>query len=121
MKTWGQRLLYLSLALAWVSAPLIHAASHILQAEQRPMATAFAAMAERGCTAPGVRLHAPHKPHHDACENCQSLAQAKGLAPVVPALAALKPVLAPAEALAQAVPRSTSFLLFDHRGPPLQA
>jgi hypothetical protein len=121
MLTLKRRFLNLVLALAWVSAPLIHAASHILQAEQRPMATAFAAMAERACTAPGVRLHAPHKPHNDACENCQSLAQAKGLAPAVPALAALQPVLASADTVAQAVPRSTLFLLFDHRGPPLQA
>jgi hypothetical protein len=125
MRALKHRLLSLALAIALPLAPLLHAASHLhgaaCLAYQSPVSRALAAWAMlHPCKSTCAHLHA-QACVCDHCETCQSLAQAKDLAPVFQALA-LEP-LEPSfsVALAEAAPRSSLFLSFDHRGPPVQA
>jgi hypothetical protein len=119
-----RRFLSLALALALPLAPLLHAAGHLhsaCQAPSSPVGRALAAWALlHPCRAGGAHLHAAACAC-DGCEACQSLAQAKDLAPALQALALEPQEAGLSPALRKAQPRSALFLSFDHRGPPLQA
>ena len=119
-----RRFLSLALALALPLAPLLHAASHLhgaCQVPQSPVARALAAWAQlHPCRGAGAHLHA-QACNCDHCDSCQSLAQAKDLAVPFQALESLPLEAALSAPLVEAAPRSTPFLSFDHRGPPLQA
>lgn len=105
------------LALAWVLAPAIHAGGHLLaESRQRQVHGAQAGAGEQG-----LRLHASQTAERHDCEDCQSLAQAKGQVAAAPVLSVLPLALAIAPALGRITLRSIVFTPFDHRGPPVQA
>jgi hypothetical protein len=111
----------LSLALAWVLAPVLHLCGHLAESHQHPISRSAEAYNLVGTGQSGLHLHAKRSSHSHSCEICQGLAHNKGLSPVFQALAPVQPSMDATDVASQEAPRSSAFLFFDHRGPPVQA